>query len=108
TEQTRYVRESGLINEILALKIWRRRRALKFPSFLMELATIHALTPNPSISDSFMSLLDFLATDFPTTRLIDPGNSNNVVSDLLTPEEKFRITQSAQRSIAAAAWPEIL
>ena len=102
-KQIRYVRFSGLINEILALKIWRRRHALRFPSFLMELATIHALSRKggdcPPISKSFPALLRFLATDFPTTRLLDPANSNNVVSDLLTPVEKLRIARTASFSL---------
>jgi hypothetical protein len=89
-KQICYVRDSGLIEEILALKIWRRRHALRFPSFLMELATIHA---RPK---AFRALLHFLATDFPTTRLLDPANSNNVVSDLLTDIEKLRIARTAE------------
>jgi len=93
--QIRYVRDSGLIDEILALKIWRRRHALRFPSFLMELAVIHALKPKRPIEEQFTSLLRFLATDFPTTRLLDPANSNNVVSDLLTDVEKLRIARTA-------------
>jgi hypothetical protein len=92
-EQIRYVRSSGLIDEILALKIWRRRHALRFPSFLMELATIHARPKD------FRELLHFLATDFPTTRLLDPANSNNVVSDLLTEVEKLRIARRASLSL---------
>jgi hypothetical protein len=95
-KQIRYVRNSGLIDEILALKIWRRRHALRFPSFLMELATIHA-RPN-----DFRALLHFLATDFPTTRLLDPANSNNVVSDLLTEVEKLRISRRAEMSLGAS------
>ena len=97
--QIRYVRDSGLIDEILALKIWRRRHALRFPSFLMELAVIHALKPNRPIEEQFTSLLRFLATDFPTTRLLDPANSNNVVSDLLTDVEKLRIARTAAVSL---------
>jgi hypothetical protein len=99
-KQIRYVRDSGLIDEILALKIWRRRHALRFPSFLMELAVIHALhrekSRNRPIEEQFTSLLRFLATDFPTTRLLDPANSNNVVSDLLTDIEKLRIARTAE------------
>jgi hypothetical protein len=94
-KQIRYVRSSGLIDEILALKIWRRRHALRFPSFLMELATIHARPKD------FRALLHFLATDFPTTRLLDPANSNNVVSDLLTEVEKLRIARRAEISLGA-------
>jgi hypothetical protein len=94
-KQIRYVRSSGLIDEILALKIWRRRHALRFPSFLMELATIHARPKD------FRALLHFLATDFPTTRLLDPANSENVVSDLLTEVEKLRIARRAEISLGA-------
>jgi hypothetical protein len=92
-KQIRYVRSSGLIDEILALKIWRRRHALRFPSFLMELATIHARPKD------FRALLHFLATDFPTTRLLDPANSDNVVSDLLTEVEKLHIARRAAISL---------
>ena len=92
-KQIRYVRSSGCIDDILALKIWRRRHALRFPSFLMELATIHARPKD------FPALLRFLATDFPTTRLLDPANSNNVVSDLLTEVEKLRISRTARLSL---------
>lgn len=94
-KQIRYVRDSGFIDEILALKIWRRRHALRFPSFLMELATIRARPKD------FRALLHFLATDFPTTRLLDPANSNNVVSDLLTEIERLRIARRAEMSLGA-------
>ena len=96
-----WIRSSGLIDEILALKIWRRRHALRFPSFLMELATIHARPRD------FRALLHFLATDFPTTRLLDPANSSNVVSDLLTDVEKLRIAARARASltIGGRAYP---
>ena len=62
----------------------------------MELATIHALKPGRPITQSFPALLRFLATDFPTTRLLDPANSNNVVSDLLTEVEKLHISRKAR------------
>ncbi|MSV32803.1 MAG: hypothetical protein EXQ57_09810 [Bryobacterales bacterium] len=107
-EQIRHVRNSGLQNEIQALKIWRKRNTLRFPSFLLELTAIRALKPNPSISQSFLSLLHFLATDFPTATLPDPANSNNIVSALLTQEEKQRIATTAEMSLRASSWPEIL
>jgi hypothetical protein len=107
-EQIRYVRSSGLLNEILALKIWCRRHSLRFPSFALELAVIHALTPAAPLSQSFLSLLHFLATDFPATRLLDPANSNNVVSDSLTDDQKHRISAAAILSLNAPTWPEIL
>jgi hypothetical protein len=107
-EQIRHIRSSGLINEIQALKIWRKRNTLRFPSFLLELTVIRALKPNQPISQSFLNLLEYLATTFPTARLLDPANSNNVVSDLLTPEQKHRIATAAKLALQSHSWPEIL
>ncbi len=108
TEQIRHVRASGLINEILALKIWTRQHALRFPSFALELAVIQALQPAHHIAHSFLKLLDYLSKDFPKSRLIDPANSNNIVSGSLTQEQKLSIATTARLSLNADAWPEIL
>ena len=93
---------------MLALKIWTRKHQLRFPAFVQELSVIRALSPGNPISESFQALLQFLATDFATARLIDPANSNNIVSDLLSPHEKDRIAQTAEGALTAKTWPEIL
>jgi hypothetical protein len=92
------------------VKLWRRRQALRFPSFCLELAVIRALNRQitKSLNHQINQVLHFLATDFPTARLLDPANSNNVVSDLLTPEEKHRIAGLAEMSLQAPSWPHIL
>ncbi len=107
-KQIRHVRTSALLNEIRALKIWRKRNALRFPSFLLELTVIRAINPSQSISNAFINLLTYLAADFTTASLPDPSNSNNIVSDLLTQEEKHRIAATAEISLRAASWPEII
>jgi len=107
-EQIRYVRSSSLTTEIRALKLWRNQNRLRFPSFLVELSVIRALQPHQPIAESFLKLLHFLATDFPSARLTDPGNSNTVVSDMLIPEEKVRISTAARLSLHSLSWPEIL
>ena len=89
--QSQHIKSSGLIMEMLALKIWAREHALPFPSFLQELATIAALQPGQPISQAFGRLLHYLATDFQTARLTDPANSNNIVSDVLSPSQKSSI-----------------
>jgi hypothetical protein len=106
-KQIAHIRESAYLNEIRALKIWRRRNALRFPSFLLELAAIQA-SRSPQISQSFLASLDYLATTFPTARIVDPANPANIVSDLLTPLEKHRISQAASISLTAKLWPEII
>ena len=110
TEQTRHARAASIEAEAVALKLWRRQRGLRFPSFLMELAAIRALTScrAGSVSERFLSLLEFLATDFEQARLIDPANSNNIVSDALSPDEALKIASAAATSLKAASWPDII
>jgi hypothetical protein len=113
-EQIRHVEAAGLTTETLALKLWRRRRVLRFPSFLLELSVIRALSRSQGgegdgrISESLPKLLQFLANSFPSARLVDPANSNNAVSDLLTPEDKHRIAAAADMSLRAVSWTEII
>ena len=106
--QIRHVRSSCLTTEIRALKLWRNRNTLRFPSFLVELCAIRALEPDRPIAESILKLLHFLSMDFPTARLSDPANSNNVVSDLLSAEERVRISTAARLSLHSLSWPEIL
>jgi len=83
-EQIQYVRESGLINEILALKIWTRRHALRFPSYTLEQTVIQTLKPNPHIATQFLSMLHHLS------------------------QNNDQIAKAAQNSLTAETWPEIL
>jgi predicted nucleotidyltransferase len=108
TEQIRHVKSSGLIDEILALKIWTRQHALRFPSFVLELSVIQALSPSHQIAQSFLTLLEYLTQEFPNARLIDPANSNNIVSESLTQDQKASISAAAHQSLNANTWPEIL
>jgi len=107
-EQIRYVRASSLGTEIRALKLWRDRNRLRFPSFLVELCAIRVLRAHQPIGESLLKVLEFLSADFSTARLTDPANSNNVVSDVLNAEERARISTGARMALQAEGWAEIL
>jgi len=108
-EQARYVRSSGAAVEILAAKIWKRQRALRFPSFCLELAVIRALRDSPARGPAarFLAALEFFADGFPAARIADPGNSNNIVSAAMTGDEKARVAEAARRSLEARQWSDI-
>ena len=61
-----------------------------------------------SVFESAEALLEYLAKDFPKSRLIDPANSNNIVSECLTQEQKQSIAEAANQSRKKETWPEIL
>ena len=110
-EQVRFVRESGCLDEILALKIWRRRQGLYFPSYCLELAAIEALaapTGGAGLAAKLLRALGWLATEFPGAVLRDPANRSNVVSDLMTESEKWRVSHAARVAARAAEWSEVI
>jgi hypothetical protein len=109
-EHIRLVRESGRTEEIRGAKIWRSLHGLEFPSFYLELATLEAVRHRRlgAIADNIWALLEFLAGEFPRVRLVDPANTNNVVSDSLTAAQKDQIAAQARRSLSATDWSQVL
>jgi len=104
------IRESTRKRPICLLKIWRRLRGLEFPSFYLELCVIEALKGQLPLrlANNVMTVLGFLASDFTKRRILDPANSNNVVSDELGDSEKVAISRAAMVSLQARSWGEIV
>jgi hypothetical protein len=110
-EQVRFVRESGRLDEILALKIWRRREGLYFPSYCLELAVIEALAGGKcgeGLAARVERVLEWLATELPGADLRDPANRSNVVSDVMTESERWRVSHAAWVATGAKEWSEVI
>jgi tRNA nucleotidyltransferase (CCA-adding enzyme) len=101
-EHVKLVANSGRQAEIRLLKLWRDQRGIEFPSFYLELAVIEALRTRweVNIASCMLHTLDYLATNFVNARFVDPANSNNVISDDLSAQEKARIQHHARLSLA--------
>ena len=103
------VRNSGRIDEIVLAKIWRKNHGLEFPSFFLELAVIEALKYKRSgLPDHFLAVLDYLSNGFSSARFVDPANTNNIVSDDLTANEKKFIAERATISRHEQNWESIV
>ena len=104
------VQNSGRLDEIRAMKIWRARHNLEFPSFYLELTVINALhgEHSGSISSNIWTVLQYLRDKFETAVVIDPANLNNCVSDDLTAAEKRLIAQKAAEQLKVPNWSQIL
>ena len=109
-EHIRLIQNSQRLPEIRALKIWKALHRLEFPSFYLELTTLDALSGKRAVSvaDNVLSALDYLATRFPSAVVVDPANSNNRISDDLTPAEKNAIALKAAGCRRATNWEQIL
>ncbi len=104
------VTNSGRQEEIVATKIWRELHSISFPSIYIELTTLQALKfKNKSqLSTNFWSVLQFLSKDFVNNKVIDPANTNNVISDMLTKSEKETIQKKAIATLKAQKWEDII
>lgn len=104
-----YVMASGRNAEIRVLKLWRNQKGLDFPSFYLEMTAINALTgKNASISQNVWTVFQYLRDNFVNARVVDPANTNNVISDDLTAAEKQRIKKAAEGALAAKNWSQIV
>lgn len=103
------VQNSGRLDEIRALKIWRSLHGLDFPSFYLEMTVINALQGKRThtLASNFVTILEYLRDTFTTASVLDPANSNNKLSDDLTRGEKSIIRQKAAGHLKAS-WNQIL
>ncbi len=112
---------AGRGNEIRILKLWRNQNGLDFPSFYLELSVIRALSarplpglvsyhPQPTLAQRVMTVFDYLRDSFAAARIADPANTNNIISDDLTAQEKARVSAAATsaREAAASSWEDIV
>lgn len=104
------VKQSGRQNEIMLTKIWRENHKLDFPSIYLELAVIEALKHRriTDTSVNFLAVLEYLQNQLPTSRIVDPANSANIISDSLSVSEKQKIAQTAKESSNKTYWEGII
>ncbi|SRR6266699_934056 len=104
------VRSSGRLREIRAIKIWRLLQNLDFPSLYLELFTIQALSgrSQSNLAENVLHALRTIGTSLASTRIEDPANTNNVLSDDLTKQEKERIASLAAQSARQQYWDKII
>ena len=104
------VRDSGRLREIRAIKIWRFLRNLDWPSLYLELFTIQVLTARSrtALADNVLHVLSTIGTSLTSTRIEDPANTNNILSDDLTLQDKQRIAVLAAKSAREQYWKDII
>lgn len=106
------VSKSQRLNEIKLLKIWRELHGLDFPSIYLEYLVIknilsYSSTSSDKLSDNFWFIITSLAKDTGNplySRIEDPANSRNILSDLLSDPEKKKIIATAKMCVASNSW----
>ena len=104
-----HVQSGGRLAESRVLKLWRNQKGLDFPSFYLELTVISALyNSRDSLSDNVLKIFRYLRDNFSNARVIDPANTNNVISDDLTGAERAKIKTAAEFALTASNWNQIV
>jgi hypothetical protein len=82
TQHVHLVGNSGRQQEICALKIWRERNKLDFPSLYLELTVLKALESEPycQLTRNVAAVLRYIGNRFGQIEVRDPANVDNVVS----------------------------
>ena len=104
------VKNSGRIAEITAIKIWRKLHQLDFPSIYLELTVLDALynKNKNQPAKNFLTVLEYLRDSFIDSKIVDPANTNNIISDELYKYEKEAIAKKAKESLNQPNWGQII
>lgn len=104
------VRNSGRRDAIRLIKLWRARNNVPFKkSLALELATIDGCsgTLTTDLEKQLLGVFRYLRDNILAMRLVDPANSNNVISDQMSFPEKQAIKQAAQAALDAQTWTQV-
>lgn len=95
------IQKSGRIDEIKLIKIWRNRKGLDFPSFYLELVVLRALAGrlHGDLANNIAAVLVFIRDQITTARIVDPSNTNNIISEQLNDTEKSILAISARQAL---------
>ena len=110
------ISQSGRTNEIKILKIWRELNKLDFSSIYLEYLVINNILLNKSkdvanLVNNVWYALNELAKDYGNplyAGIVDPANSNNILSDLLNQTEKNKIISAAKIASRQSNWNQII
>jgi len=104
------VASSGRQQEICALKIWRERMAVEFPSLYLELTVLRALDGERfgQLADNVMALLRYLSGRFEEAVVRDPANPENILSNDLSADQKKAIAKAARNVLYDDNWKKII
>jgi hypothetical protein len=106
---TDYVLNSHRQNIIKLLKLWKIRKQVPIKTFILEGLIIEGCKGMARINlePQLISALNFIETNILSIKLIDPANTNNVITDDLNYNQKYQIKQMANWALNTQSWGEV-
>ena len=104
------VRTSGRREAIRLMKLWRKRKGVPFKkSLALELITIDGCSGSPAdnLEKQLLAAFHYISKNILTARLVDPANTNNVISDEIPYSDKLVIQAAAKAALDAQYWSQV-
>jgi hypothetical protein len=104
------VRNSGRSDAIRLMKLWRKRKNVPFKkSLALELITIDGCTGKltSDLEGQLLATFRHIRDKILTIRLVDPANTNNILSDEISIIDKILIQNAAKAAIDAQYWSQV-
>lgn len=97
--QIDHIINSGCVPVIRLAKLWVHRNKINIKTFVLELFVVKTLSGYQNKGDlkkGFLKVLEAFKDNFSSTELVDPANTNNVVSQLVDESEKMLVSRAAE------------
>ncbi len=104
------VQQSNLRGTMRLMKLWNLRHDLGLRSFFVELLVARVLkdTSITGYDDKLWTMFLYIRENIETVRIVDPANTNNVISDLIPTSRKRAVALQAQAALNATYWEKIV
>ena len=99
-----YIVNSDCVPIIRLVKLWAHRNRVRIKTFVLELFVVDALSGSSNkgnLKEGFLESLEAFKDSFTTTQLVDPANTNNIVSRLVSVADKAAVEQAADAAFTA-------
>lgn len=97
-----FIKNSGSVDVIRLMKLWICRNNLGFKTFVLELFVVNALSgfaKKEDLQASVIKVLEEMELNLKTVQLIDPANTNNVVSRVVSATDKSLLIGAASNAL---------
>lgn len=98
-----FVTNSGRQDVLKLAKLWNSRNQIRAKSFVLDIFIIEALSgyTGTDLENTFKKALQEIADRFETAEIVDPANTGNVVSKVMTDPEKQNVASRAKDVLKA-------
>lgn len=107
--QVKYVKNSKREDVIRLMKLWKKRKDVPIKTFILESCVIEGCKgyDRSMLESQLLAAFEYIRDNIQNTRIVDPSNSNNIISDDLSIEQKNRIRRLADQAIKAQSWSQV-